>query len=112
MKPKIYNIEMKRGADYNLEIQMMDDNNNPFDLSNYEWKAQMREKPESALAYDFAISTVPTQGKVSLYIPASMTADMMFSDGIYDLFYTNTISGQTECLIQGKVIITWKVTEL
>ena len=112
MQPKNYTIEIKRGADYNLEFQQLDDNDNPIDLTNYTWKGQIRERPESTLAYDFAITTVPALGMVSLYIPASMTADMMFSDGIYDLFYTNTISGQTECLIQGKVIITWKVTEL
>lgn len=110
MKPKIYNIEMKRGADYNLEIQMMDDNNNPFDLSNYEWKAQMREKPESALAYDFAISTVPTQGKVSLFMPYDLTDKIMFSDGVWDIYYTIG-EEQRESLLEGKVSVTWRATE-
>ena len=112
MQPKNYTIEIKRGADYNLELQLKDDNDNPIDLSNYTWKGQIRERPESTLAYDFEITTVPALGMVSLYIPASMTADIMFSDGKYDLFYTNTISGQIECLIHGDVDITWKVTEL
>lgn len=112
MEPKNYTVKIKRGADYNLELQMVDDNDNPIDLSNYTWKGQIRQRPEMSLAYDFVISAVPALGRISLFMPASLTKDIMFSDGKYDLFYTNTISGQIECLIHGDVDITWKVTEL
>ena len=112
MEPKPYMLKIKRGADFNLELQMLDDNNNPVDLTNYTWKAQIRERPESIHAIDITITTVPAQGKVSLYLPSTATREIMFADGIYDLFYTNTVSGQIECLIHGDVDITWKATEL
>ena len=104
--------ENQTGADFNFEMQMLDDNDNPIDLSNYTWKGQIRERPESGLAYDFTIYTVPSQGRVSLYMPAELTEKIMFHDGKYDLFYTDTITGQRECLIHGDVDVTWKVTEL
>lgn len=112
MEPKVYTMKIKQGADFNLEMQMLDDNDNPIDLSNYTWKGQIRERPESGLAYDFTIYTVPSQGRVSLYMPAELTEKMMIHDGKYDLFYTDTITGQRECLIHGDVDVTWKVTEL
>lgn len=112
MEPNVYTIKIKQGSDFNLELQMVDDNDNPIDISHLTWKGQVRERPESGLAYDFTIFTVPTQGRVELFLPAEVTKNMMFSDGKYDLFYTDTVSDKIECLLHGDVDVTWKVTEL
>ncbi len=111
MQPIVHDIEIKRGTDYNLDIQMVDDNNNPVDVSGFEWKAQLRERPETGLHYVFSISTIPEEGKVTLSMPHDVTDQIMFHNGVYDLFYTSDNSLR-ECLLQGKVSMIWKATEL
>ncbi len=111
MNPKIYNIEMKRGADFNLELRMLDDNDAPIDLSNYSWRSQMRERPESELSYDFVINTTPSKGIVTMSMAYGVTEQIMFSNGVYDLYYVG-LGNQVECLMHGSVSIGWKVTDM
>ena len=111
MEPKVYPITIKRGADFNLELQLLDESDKPVDLSNYAWRAQLRERPEAELFYDFTISTIPSLGKVSLFMPYALTDQIMFSNGVYDLYYVG-LGNQVECLMHGSVSIGWKVTDM
>lgn len=105
-----YNWEIKQGEDTTFSAQLLNDNDMPQDITGYTFQAQLREYPESAFAIPFTITTVPTQGKFSLFLSAAVTSSIYFDRGVYDIFFTNSATGEKLCILQGEVKIHKQVT--
>ena len=104
-----YNWEIKQGEDTTFSAQLLDDNDQPIDLTGYAFNAQLREYPESAYAVTFDISTIQAEGKFSLHLSAITTRNIYFDRGVYDVFVLDP-SGNRTCILQGEVKIHKQVT--
>ena len=100
MMPELYPIEIKQGSDYNLTLTLLDDSDQAITLTNYTFDAQIREIHESNQKIDFTVTTIPSTGKVSLFLAAFHIAKpfqiidqtiSMISPAIYTGFSVNTV---------------------
>ena len=110
MMPELYTIEIKQGSDYNLSLELLDDSDQAIPLTNYTFDAQIREIPESNQKIDFTVTTIPSTGKVSLFLSAETTKKILFTQGCYDIRYINSATGTTEYLLEGDVKVHKQVT--
>jgi hypothetical protein len=110
MMPEKYTIEMKQGSDYNISLELKDDSDQVIPLTNYTFDAQIREIHESNQKIDFTVTTIPSTGKVSLYLAAATTTKILFTKGVYDIRYINSATGAVEYLLEGDVIVHKQVT--
>jgi len=110
MMPELYPIEIKQGSDYNLTLTLLDDSDQVIPLTNYTFDAQIREIHESNQKIDFTVTTIPSTGKVSLFLAAATTEKILFTKGVYDIRYRNLATGAVEFLLEGDVIVHKQVT--
>lgn len=110
MMPELYTIEIKQGSDYSLTLTLLDDSDQAITLTNYTFDAQIREIPESNNKIDFVVTTIPSTGKVSLFLSAATTKKILFTKGCYDIRYINSVTGTTEYLLEGDVKVHKQVT--
>lgn len=87
-----YGFSIEKGTAFVISFEYKDDNNNPINLTN--WCARLRWKDNNDTIttfssnhtgndYEFTID--PLVGKISLKIPASVTAAYTFTSASYDL---------------------------
>lgn len=87
-----YNFTIEKGTAFVISFEYKDNNENIIDLTN--WVARLRWKDnESNIStfitdtrdstYEFVIA--PTEGKLTLKIPAAQTAAYTFTSAAYDL---------------------------
>lgn len=87
-----YNFTLEKGTAFVISFEYKDNNENIIDLTN--WVARLRWKDNESniktfltdtrsSEYEFVIT--PTEGKISLKIPATQTAAYTFSSASYDL---------------------------
>lgn len=105
-----YRLEIKQGEEFNVGFYLMDDNDQPISLADYSFQSQLREFPESDIYHEFTITTVPEQGYFAMHMTPEETSNIMFDNGVYDIFYTNNLTGVKLCLLQGDVKIYKQVT--
>lgn len=105
MVPHEFQIEFMRGADFSMSLWAKDDNNAPIDLTNYEFKSQLREFHEATDFTEFTVTLIPAEGKISLYMSNENTKKIMYDRGVYDIMYTNTVTGIKDYLLRGNAII-------
>ena len=87
-----YNFTTEKGTAFVISFEYKDDNENIIDLTN--WVARLRWKDSESNITTFITDTrsseyefiiTPTEGKISLKIPASQTAAYTFTSAAYDL---------------------------
>lgn len=87
-----YNFTIEKGTAFVISFEYKDDNENIIDLTN--WVARLRWKDSESNITTFITDTrsseyefiiTPTEGKISLKIPASQTAAYTFTSAAYDL---------------------------
>ncbi len=87
-----YNFNIEKGTAFVISFEYKDDNELPINLTN--WCARLRWKDNNdsivtfnsnhtGTDYEFVIN--PLEGKISLRIPASVTAAYTFTSASYDL---------------------------
>lgn len=114
------NITIPQGANFKVTHIWKQANTDPIDLTGANLVMQVKRTyadPEvllEASTYNGYITTVPTQGKISINIPASETRDLLFTEGVYDLVVI-WADGQVDRIVQGRatlssgVSLTWQV---
>ena len=87
-----YNFTLEKGTAFVISFEYKDNNENVIDLTN--WVARLRWKDSESNITTFITDTrsseyefiiTPTEGKISLKIPASQTAAYTFTSAAYDL---------------------------
>ena len=104
----IYNITIKRGADYTVDVIVAEDDEAPIDLSGWTAEAQVREFPESNEAESFTCS-VDVAG-IHLTMPRSTVDRLGYTQGKYDLFITDPDNSSRTRLIHGIAYVIPEVT--
>ena len=125
-----YPIYIEQGASLDFEVQYLDSNGNPVDLSGYSAKMQIRSAPAATTAYITLTSTLqpdgsglnlsgshstkpPSSGSIGVFISACSSSVLDFGEAVYDLELSVPYEGGCDYvtrLIQGPVKLSKEVT--
>lgn len=109
-------LEIYQGATFVLKLQWLDDDDNPVDLTGAEATMQIREKIDSetvlheASSENGEITFDTTEGRATVKIPASATADFEFTSGVYDLLITRSDGNRVDPIVRGGVGVKKAIT--
>jgi hypothetical protein len=103
------NLQIDQGADFSTEIDVLDDANEPVNLTGYSGAAQMRKHYTSSTATAFNVAINAGDGTVTLSMNAATSANVTPGRYVYDCELTS--SGNTVSrLVEGIVTVTPQVT--
>ena len=120
-----YSFIIEQGSTLNLELQYKDENGVPIDLSNYSGKMQLRSSVDSSIVIlelssslqadgtglNFSGSngsTPPASGSVGIFISATSSSALDFTEAVYDLEITS--GSIVTRILEGKVKLSKEVT--
>lgn len=119
-----YDINVKQGATYALVLTIKDPNDDPIDLTGYEFRGQVRTStsdPTVQANFEFEIQpqTGGTLGKVTATLTATETAGITLPENnrptrkittmIYDI-ESETVDGEVTRWLEGAALISPEVT--
>lgn len=110
-----YNTVIDQGADWYINFQYEDSNNNPIDLTNYLARMQLRSLPNSpnavlTLTQNDGITITGATGLLEVHATAAQTGNIDTGFYFYDLEITAPITGVITRLVQGQIEINPQVT--
>lgn len=125
-----YPIYIEQGASLDFEVQYVDSEGNPVDLSGYSARMQIRPSVASNVAYITLTSNLqadgtglnlsgshstkpPTSGSIGIFISACSSSVLDFGEAVYDLELAVPYEGGCDYvtrLIQGPVRLSQEVT--
>lgn len=114
----IYDLVIPQGGTFSRTFIWKDSDSNPVQLTNYTGRLQIRTIPSATGKLVDASTTstgtsylaiTPTAGKVTLTLPASLTAALTFKRAVWDLEVTSS-GGTVTRLVQGEAILDHEVT--
>ncbi len=108
----VKHLYIDQGSDFNAQITIYDDNNQPWDLTGYTGSAKIRKSYYSSTSIDFTVSfsSVRTDGTIILDLTSSQTSQLEQGRYLYDVLITNS-SGKKTRVIEGIVTINPGVTK-
>lgn len=81
-----YNLEINQNADYTRTFTVLDASNTAINLTTYSIVSHIRRNHTSSDYYSFTMTiTDSVHGKVSMYLPHSITS-VMEGKYVYDIF--------------------------
>ena len=100
------NIVIDQGADFEAIIDVVDGDDNPYDLSNHSIASQMRKNYAAAsAAATFSCDHNGSGGQIVLSLPKSQTVDLEPGRYLYDVEMTSS-AGDTTRVIEGIATVT------
>jgi hypothetical protein len=103
------NIVIDQGADYEVTIDITDDNGDIINLTGYTGAAQMRKTYSSTTAYPFTVSISPLVGTVTLAMAAPASANIAPGRFVWDCELTSAANVVSR-IVEGMVTLTPQVT--
>lgn len=102
---------VEQGSDFTITLTIDDVDGNPFDLTGYTAKSQVRKSYYSANATaEFIITlTNPLEGLITLNLSSANTANIYPGRYVYDLYVNDNLNVKTRVL-EGIVNILPRVT--
>jgi hypothetical protein len=125
-----YPLYIEQGASLDFEVQYLDSEGNPVDLSGYSARMQIRPSTDSSTVYVTLSSSLqpdgtglnlsgshslkpPTSGSIGVFISSCTSSLFTFNDAVYDLELFVPYDGGCDYvtrLIQGPVRLSQEVT--
>lgn len=125
-----YPLYIEQGANLDFEVQYLDSEGNPVDLSGYGARMQIRPSTDSSTIYVTLSSSLqpdgtglnmsgshslkpPTSGSIGVFISSCTSSLFTFNDAVYDLELFVPYDGGCNYvtrLIQGPVRLSQEVT--
>lgn len=99
----LYNITIYHGEDYQLDLQLIGDNEEPVSFTGWTVEATLREFPESHDGVEFY--TLATRDGISLMLSKTQTERLGYTQGKYDVFVTDQNRNRRVKFIAGKAEI-------
>lgn len=104
------NIYIDKGADFNVEIQIFDENEDPLTISTSSFYADLRKVySSSAPVGSFGIQKNTTS--INLFMNANTTADFEPGKYQYDVLMVNS-GGETYKILEGLAFVTSTITRI
>lgn len=115
MSAGIYNTIVDQGADWYVNFQYLDSNNDPIDLTDYTAELQLRSLPTTlipalTLTTGDGITIDPLTATLEVHATADQTRSISAGFYYYDLEITAPVSGIITRLVQGKIELNPEVT--
>lgn len=106
----VHNITVIKGATYSRTFEVREnDGETPIPLNGYVAAAQIRDRPEGEELYaTFNTAVDGPNGRVTITLPASVTAALDFRRAHYDVFVISL--DETAMIVQGEVALDRSVT--
>lgn len=107
-----YDILVEQGSDFLLGLLLKNAKGVPFDLTGVIARGQIRVNIKDPVPIcSFGVTFDPNRktGKLTLFIPASVTSTLDFTNGFYDLEFEST-TGLIKRIMQGKVVFSPEIT--
>lgn len=99
----LYNITVYHGEDYQLDLQLIGDNEEPVSFVGWTVEATLREFPESHDGVDFY--SLSNHDGISLMLSKTQTESIGYSQGKYDVFVTDLDRNRRVKLLSGQAEI-------
>src|SRR5688572_13409970 len=97
-----------KGADFGITVELVDENDDPIDLTNFTTYMEVRERDNHSsprwLVVTTAIDSPSTAGLISVSIPSSVTEGLPWVRGFYDLFIISSSNVRTKVL-KGQITV-------
>ena len=103
-------IELEGGADFVMPFVMYDDSDNIIDLTGATIRAQLRQTAESSDYFQFTVTHNGVGGRVVVSMPHEMTAEIPFTNGVYDIYITFPNDSE-QMIMYGDVYVYQNVTK-
>ena len=101
------NITIDQGSTFSSGIDLLDDNDEPVDVSNYTARGQIRKHYSSSNAVSF--TTTLSNGSLVISLTATQTAAMTAGRYVYDLELVDPANTVMR-ILEGIVTVTPEVT--
>ena len=107
------NIVIDQGADFTAEIELLDTDGDPYDLSDHIIAASMRKNYASSTSIDFVCSPRqdPTTGYLFMSLDDSVTKDIEPGRYLYDVVIEDLAGFRTR-VVEGIATITAGMTRV
>jgi hypothetical protein len=106
------NLVIDQGTDFEATIDVTDNEDNVFDLTDYTATAQMRKNYAASAATTFTCTTNGIDGQINLSLVNSITADLTPGRYLYDVEITSISSGKVIRVVEGIVTVTPGMTRI
>lgn len=105
------NLTADQGSTFISVVTLVDDTNEPLDLTGYTTSGQVRKTYSSTTAIDFTttVDTPPTNGQIQLQLTDTQTGGMKAGRYVYDVEIVSG-GGTVTRVIEGQLEITPSVT--
>lgn len=109
-----YDIKIQQNQDWVLEMQWLDGDDSPIDLSNYSAFMQIREYTTSeTIAVELSTEnekiTLDDSGNISLSLNHNDTKNLKFTEYVYDIILISDMNSRFK-ILEGNVIVNRGVT--
>lgn len=113
---KKFDIVVDKGADFEMELQVLDKNGLPFDVTGWTYQGSVRATYDSAVIETFTVDVVnATNGDIEIKMPALKTdkltpAKNLYgpATAVYDIIMTD--GTEIKRILHGKVQVNPRVT--
>jgi len=100
------NITMDQGSTFSTDIYLVDDNNNPLDLTGYTGTSKMKKSYASNSATTFTVNVV--NGMVTLFLNSNTTTNLTPGKYVYDVVLSSNAASVR--ILEGIVTVAPGVT--
>jgi hypothetical protein len=109
--PGVYNITLQRHADFSVEIELKDRDNNPLNLIDWNAASQVWDITGTTKYADFEIEYLSrSEGKIKLKLSSSNTANLPLQSE-YDLLLVSPL-GVKEYYLEGTITVSEGYTSI
>lgn len=105
------NIFIDQGADFSVTIDVSNDANVAYDLTDHTVAAQMRKNYASSSAYTFSATHNDAGGQIVLQLSHTITRDIEPGRYLYDVEVTNSANTVTR-VIEGVATVSPGITRI
>jgi len=103
------NLVIDQGTDFSAKIDLVDGEDQPYDLTGFTAAAQMRKNYASETAYDFTVTDNDAQGQLFLTMNSATTSQLEPGRYLYDVEITSA-GGAITRVVEGIVTVTPGIT--
>ena len=105
------NLFVDQGADFSTNFIVEGADRDPLDLTDLTLSGQIRRTHQSETAFDFILSKADAVGgEILIELDDATTASMKRGRYVYDIFASDTVSGNNFKIIEGILEIVPRVT--
>lgn len=105
------NLVIDQGTDFSATIDVVDANNDIYDLSSYTVAAQMRKNYASSTATTFSCTDTDAGGQIVMALSSNTTSQLEPGRYLYDVEITSD-GGTVSRVVEGIVTVTPGITRV